>query len=192
MAKNPLCLKNILLKISDKHTHAIAWKQAMLVVLFLCGCSGHEPRETTSVRNNDFSGGYDVRRPTRPPDGFQGLLLSAPDTVFVSPIEVGRPTREDGVSGSRADSYEGELILKGTFSVFVPDGDQEKIWSDLSNKIDFVVRDLKTGQIQRRRRVDGGWNIAGMGISIVMAQIEPLPLTTQPCRAIQLTFNASL
>lgn len=98
-------------------------------------------------------------------EGFQGLTLLAPETVFVTEIEQGSFIWERG-SAPRQTTYEGTLKLKGRFSVFVPGGQQEKIWSRLSDKIDFVVKDLKTGEVQKRKGSHGGYYLARKGISI--------------------------
>lgn len=123
--------------------------------------------------------------PDNQDETFQGFSLEAPETIFVKEIEQGTFIWERG-SIPKERTYEGTLDLAGWFAVFVPEGQQENIWSGLSEKINFVVKDLKTGDIQRRSGVHGGWNLARQGLSIHMDESPPLEFdySTMPSNAI--------
>lgn len=61
-------------------------------------------------------------------EGFQALIREAPDEVFVRAIE------------ERAIRWHLGCLQRGLFLVFVPEGEQERRWSNLSEKISLCGR----------------------------------------------------
>jgi hypothetical protein len=117
-------------------------------------------------------------------EGIQGFSLEAPATVFVTEIEQGSFIWERG-STPKERTYQGTLNVKGRFAVFVPEGQQENIWSRLGEKIDFVVKDLRTGAVQKRKGSQGGGYLTRMGISAHMERVYPdIDYSSLPCETI--------
>lgn len=156
---------------------AVSWA---LVLILLIGFSleSHSSLEVDSEFYFDGAecniGAARVRFPGDPPEGFEGFILEAPDVVYVRQVE-----ERDRMTAIDV-TYGGELVLKGTFSIFVPEGDKEKIWWNLSDKIDFVAIDLKSGEVHKRNRVAGGWNLARAGVSVTLAP-PPFEPKFDPC-----------
>jgi hypothetical protein len=101
------------------------------------------------------------------PADFQGIVIEGPDEVTFQKKAVGRPIWDR--SNGAAFEYFGSLPVEGKVQIHTPVGKQYETWFRFDKRLTLVVKDLKNNAVQRSSHVEGGWNLARQGVSVVMA-----------------------
>jgi len=111
------------------------------------------------------------------PEDFQGIVIEGPVEVSFQKKKVGRPPWDR--SNDAAFEHFGGLNIEGKAQIHTPEGKQYQTWFRFDKRLTFVVKDLKDNAVQRSSYVDGGWNLAREGVSVLM-EPHPEELVSEP------------